>query len=77
MYLWIPGYNITISVKYDHKCDQSIRLPNGHKLVKDNGKHTGWDEQHEFTTHTDVFDVQVKFVLLHESNIWHDIPGAQ
>jgi hypothetical protein len=47
------------------------------KLVNSNGKHTACGEQHELTTHTEVFDVQGYVILLHGSKIEHRIPGAQ
>jgi hypothetical protein len=50
---------------------------NGQKVVNGNGKHTAFDEQHELTTHTEVFDAQMYVVLLHGSKSEHSIPGAQ
>ncbi len=47
------------------------------KFVDNNGKHTACGEQHELTTHVEVFDVQVYVILLHNSKIEHRIPGAQ
>ncbi len=41
------------------------------KLVEDNGKHIGCDEQHELTMHTEVFDAQVFVILSHNSKIEH------
>jgi hypothetical protein len=41
------------------------------------GKHTACGEQHELTTHTEVFDAQVYVILLHGCKIEHAIPGAQ
>ncbi len=38
---------------------------------------TACGEQHELTTHTKIFDVQVYVVVLHGSKIAHRIPGAQ
>ncbi|CAF4710467.1 unnamed protein product, partial [Rotaria sp. Silwood2] len=39
------------------------------------GKHTACGEQHVLTTHTAVFDAQVK--PLHGSSTEHNTPGAQ
>jgi hypothetical protein len=47
------------------------------KSVANNGKHTACGEQHELTTHTDVFDAQANVILLHGSKIEHRIPGEQ
>lgn len=60
-----------------HLHPQSSPSPDTQKFVNDNGKHIGCDEQHELTTHTEVFDVQVYVILLHGSRIEHKIPGAQ
>ncbi len=47
------------------------------KFVNNNGKQIGCGEQHELTTHTEVFDGHVSVVLLHGSKIEHITPGAQ
>jgi hypothetical protein len=51
--------------------------PNEQRVVNSNGKHTACDEQHELTTHTEVFDVQVYLIVLHGCKSEHSIPGAQ
>ena len=54
-----------------------MSLPDIEKVVHENGKHTACGEQHELTTHTEVFDTQAYVTLLHGSKIEHRIPGAQ
>ncbi len=43
-------------------------------VVHNNGKHTVFGEQHEFTIHTDVFD---EHVLLQGAKIEQTLAGAQ
>jgi hypothetical protein len=47
------------------------------KFVNNKGKHIGCCEQHELTTHIEVFDAQINVILSHGSKIEHRIPGAQ
>jgi hypothetical protein len=47
------------------------------KVVRGSGKHTACSEQHELTTHTDMFDAQPFVILLHGVRIEQRIPGAQ
>jgi hypothetical protein len=47
------------------------------RSVINNGMHTACEEQHELTTHTEVFDAQVYVILLHGCKIEQEIPGAQ
>ncbi len=54
-----------------------MSLPNMQTFVANNGKHTACGEQHELTTHIEVFDAQVYVVVLHGCKIEHRIPGAQ
>ncbi len=41
------------------------------KFVDKSGRHTARGEQHELTTHTEVFDAQVNVALSHDSKIEH------
>ena len=52
-------------------------LPSWQRFVNNNGKHTACGEQHELTTHTELFDVHALVILLHSSIIEHTTPGAQ
>jgi len=52
-------------------------LPETQKFVIDNGKHIACGEQHELTTHTEIFDAHICVILLHGTKIEHTIPGAQ
>lgn len=45
--------------------------PDEQKLVALNGKHTPLVEQHELTTHTEVFDVHSFVILSHGSKSEH------
>jgi hypothetical protein len=54
-----------------------MSLPNMQRFVTDAGKHTVCGEQHELTTHIEVFDAQVYVILLHDCKIEHAIAGAQ
>jgi hypothetical protein len=46
-------------------------------IVSAIGKHTACGEQHELTTQTEVFDIQVNILLLHGSKVKHSTPGAR